>query len=247
MEVDLSAGPAVAAAALALVHVFAGQLRFFSSVPRSRWLSLAGGVSVAYVFVHLLPELQEGQASLEAEAEGVLPFLEDHVYLVALVGLGVFYGVEQSSQRSRERRRRVEDVDQTGGSAFWLSLGSFAVYNAIIGYLLVHGERPGSRSLALFALALGVHFVINDVGLREHHKRPYGRIGRWVLAVAVLAGWAVGALTEISDAAIALLLAFIGGGVILNVIKEELPAERQSRFVPFALGAVGYAALLQVA
>ena len=37
-------------------------------------------------------------------------------------------------------------------------------------------------------------------------------------------GWIVGELTEISDAALGLLVAFLAGGVILNVMKEELPA-----------------------
>lgn len=39
--------PLLAAAGLALVHVFAGRLRFLDGIPRSRWLSIAGGVSVA--------------------------------------------------------------------------------------------------------------------------------------------------------------------------------------------------------
>jgi hypothetical protein len=34
---------------------------------------------------------------------------------------------------------------------------------------------------------------------------------------------------------------------VLNVLKEELPEERQSRFLPFALGVVTYAALLVAA
>ena len=42
-----------AAIALALVHLFAGKLRFLHVIPRSRWLSMAGGASVAYVFLHL--------------------------------------------------------------------------------------------------------------------------------------------------------------------------------------------------
>jgi hypothetical protein len=32
---------------LTLVHLFAGQLRFLETIPRSRWLSLASGISEA--------------------------------------------------------------------------------------------------------------------------------------------------------------------------------------------------------
>ena len=53
-------------AALGLVHLGAGKLRFLDSVPRSRWLSFASGISVAYVFAHLLPEVAEGQHALAA-------------------------------------------------------------------------------------------------------------------------------------------------------------------------------------
>lgn len=47
-----------------LVHLFAGKLRFLDGTPRSRWLSFAGGISVAYVSVHVFPELAETQEQL---------------------------------------------------------------------------------------------------------------------------------------------------------------------------------------
>ena len=69
--------PAIlAAVALALVHLFASGLRFLDVVPRSRWLSAAAGISVAYVFVHLLPDLAEAQEAVEQTGEGAFEFLE---------------------------------------------------------------------------------------------------------------------------------------------------------------------------
>jgi len=234
-----------AAGSLAALHLVAYQVAFLSAIPRSRWLSAAGGVSVAYVFVHLLPELNEAQERLDDE--GALAFLEAHVFLVALLGLALFYGVENHSLRSRRIRHEQRGEDRTTDEAFWLSITSFAVYNAIIGYLLHREELGDLTQLALFTAALGVHFVVNDVALREHHREAYDRVGRWLVAAAVIAGWAVGAVAEISEQAIGLLVAFIGGGVILNVLKEELPGERQARFVPFVAGAAAYATLLQLA
>ena len=238
----------IASLLLVVVHLFSGRLRFLDAVPRSGWLSAFGGISVAYVFVHLLPELAEGQKTLEGEVReaGLLGFLEDHVYLVALVGLSLFYYVEQKSVRSRHARREREGRDHTGASAFRLSVGSFAVYNVLIGYLLVHGEFDDLQALALYTVALGVHFVINDFGLREHHKDGYEHGGRYVLSTAVVLGWLLGMVAEIPEAAIAVIVAFIGGGVVLNVLKEELPGERRARFMPFAAGAAVYSAVLQL-
>jgi hypothetical protein len=157
----------------------------------------------------LLPDLAEEQETIrEAAGEG-FSFLEYHVYLVALIGLAVFYGLEQSAKTSR--RRSAGDEDSTEAGVFWLHTATFTVYNALIGYLLLPVEEPGVWSLILFAFAMGVHFVVNDNGLRKNHKGAYDRIGRWVLAAGILVGWAVGLLFEVSEAAIAVLFGFLAG------------------------------------
>ncbi len=237
--------PAAAALLLALVHLFAGKLRFLEGIPRSRWLSLAGGISVAYVFARLLPELADAQERLGESAGGFFGRLEHHAYLLALAGLAVFYGVERVTARSRDERREREGEDSASPAAFWLSIGSFAFYTGLIGYALDDEADAGLRALVLFALAMALHFVVNDYGLREHHKDAYTRRGRWLLAGAVLAGWLLSLLVELPETALVAVLAFLAGGVVLNVLKEELPERRRSRFSAFALGAAGYAALLQ--
>ncbi len=232
------------AAGLAAVHLLSGWMRFLSVLPRSRWLSAAGGISVAYVFVHLLPDLAEEQEAIREVLGESFNFLEYHVFLVALIGLAVFYGLERAAKTSRRRKRAAGEDDSTEAGVFSLHITSFALYNALIGYLLPHREEGGSGNLAFFAVAMGVHFVVNDFGLREDHRGAYERVGRWLLAAAVIAGWTVGLFFEFSEAALAVLFAFLAGGVIMNVLKEELPEERESRFWAFALGALGYAALL---
>jgi hypothetical protein len=232
------------AVGLALIHLLASRLRFLHSIPRSRWLSFGSGVSVAYVFVHILPDLSEAQETVQASLDPNLDFLKHHIYLVALLGLAMFYGLERAANLSRQRNRETSSVDVTSPGFFWLHIASFAVYNALIGYLLLHREAPNSSSLLFFTIAMALHFVVNDYGLREHHKKMYDHIGRWILAAAIMTGWAIGSGTQLSQAAIAVLFAFLAGSVVLNVLKEELPEERESRFWAFALGAGGYAALL---
>ncbi|HEY9750640.1 MAG TPA: hypothetical protein V6C63_18305 [Allocoleopsis sp.] len=237
----LSGGLAIG---LVLVHLVASRLRFLQVVPRSRWLSFGSGVSVAYVFVHVLPDLSAAQETVRQSWGAGWEFLEHHVYLVALAGLAAFYGLERTAKVSRRRNREAGQGDVTDAGIFWLHMVSFALYNALIGYLLLHREESGFASSLLYAVAMALHFVVNDYGLREHHKKPYDQIGRWILAAAVMAGWVIGSSSQISPAAIAVLFAFLAGGVVLNVLKEELPENRESRFWAFAAGAIGYAALL---
>jgi hypothetical protein len=63
----------------------------------------------------------------------------------------------------------------------------------------------------------------------------------------LLAGAAVGALIPIGRPLLGMLFAFLSGGIVLNVIKEELPDERDSRFLPFLVGSAAYSALLLAA
>lgn len=235
----------IAVTALALVHLFAARFRFLESTPRSAWLSAAGGVSVAYVFVHLLPDLSDAQETIAATLDDMLGQLENHVYLIALAGLAIFYGLERAAVTSRRRQRDAVGRDTPSPGVFWLHAGSFAAYNALIGYVIhQRGEEGRQQVLLLFSVAMGLHFLVNDFGLREHYKDEYHRIARWLFAGAILVGWAVGLIGEIHEAALAVLLAFLAGGVILNVLKEELPENRESRFWAFIVGAGAYAALL---
>lgn len=228
------------AASLAAVHLLAGRLRVLDRLPRSRWLSFSGGLSVAYVFVHLLPELSAGQEVLATSAGPLLAAVETHVWLVALVGLSLFYGLERAAKRSQA----AHGGGRGARRVFWLHIGSFALYNVLVGYLLQHRPDDDLAGLLLFWFAMLLHLLVNDDALHRHHRDAYARTGRWVVAAAVLGGWLLGWAFDVGEAAEVVLLAFLGGGVILNVLKEELPEERQSSFTAFAAGAAAYTALL---
>lgn len=221
---------------LGALHLFGGRLHFLTYVPRSRWLSFAGGASVAYVFLHLLPEVAAAATAIDEQVE--VFGAGDLAWVLALVGLALFYAVEV-------RNRSSESSETSSSSVFWFSMASYAVYNFLIGYLL-HERGSDAADLAPFVVAMAFHFVVNDFALREDHKGSYHSIGRWLLVAAIAGGAAAGALVELSEAALGAVLAFIGGGVILNVMKEELPDEAESSFGSFAAGAALYGLLLLV-
>ena len=233
-----------ALAALVAVHLWAGRLRFLDVIPRSRVLSLAGGISVAYVFLRILPELGTTQLRHGREVGEALNVPQHPIYLVALAGLVVFYGLERLADASR-REQRIESGENCPSAAvFWLSISSYCVVNFTVGYLLVGREVVGPVRLWLFFLAMALWFVVNDYGLRIDYQERYRRHGRWILSLAVAVGWTVGVSALIPETLVSLALAFVAGGIVMNVLKEELPRERESRFWAFALGAAFYAALL---
>lgn len=235
----------IGALLLTLVHFSADKLKF-SYIPRSKWLSLAGGISVAYIFMHVMPELQEWQeVFVETTTFRTIQFLEHHLYLISLFGLMIFYGLERAAKLSKESHRNAPDKQASHNvRVFWVHIISFSIYNFLIGYLLVHREENSFRNLAFFVVAMGFHFLVNDYGLIDHYKEDYKKKGRWIVALAIIAGWIVGVLTEITQLYIGIIFGFVAGGIILNILKEELPEERKSNFWAFAFGVIAYATLL---
>nr|WP_222433275.1 ZIP family metal transporter [Planomicrobium sp. CPCC 101079] len=227
-----------------LIHLFSKNMTFLKDVPRSRFLSIAGGIAVAYVFLHLLPDLGRYQETLQEELEtSSWRFLESHIYVIAMLGLALFYGLEKMAKSSKHKEAE-EEGEKSPAGVFWVHIGSFTLYNAIIGYLLIREEYVREWGMVFFFVAMGVHFITNDRGLRATHKEDYDRYGRWLLTIAILVGWLIGVLTEVNELVISVLVAVLAGGVILNVLKEELPEERESSFTAFCLGLFGYSILL---
>lgn len=193
------------------------------------------------MFLHLLPELAAAEEVLADPGQELGPVGDQLVWIVAVAGLLLFYGIEVATRRTRGQ---VRGERGSAGPVFWFSMGSYAVYNLLIAYLLHQRAEEGLLELVLFVLAMAMHFLVNDFALREHHKEPYRAFGRWVLVGGIVAGTALGASLELAETVVAASIAFIGGGVVLNVLKEELPSEAESRFPIFAAGLIGYAVLL---
>jgi hypothetical protein len=180
------------ALAFACIHLIADKLTFLDTIPRNRWLSISGGMAVAYVFLHIFPELHASQKELASSSMN--EWRPDRlVFLVALLGLSIFYGIE------RHVRTASDEPHNMPAQAFWLHIGSFALYNILIGFLLVHREDHSAQGLALYVTALGLHFFTNDFGLWVDHKYRYTHKAKWVLAAAVLSGWALGLLIPIHE------------------------------------------------
>jgi hypothetical protein len=208
-----------------------------------RWISAAAGISVAYVFVDILPELAAQNEALRHAAGGALTFAEQRIYVLALISFVVMYGIDHIVL-SRRAKRRETVARREYDPAYWLHLGGFAAYSALIGYLLIERAERGPMALGMYSLAMAVHFVVVSHALSEEHGHLYRRNGHWVLATSVLAGWAIGVTVSLSETVFARLFALLAGGVVITSLRSELPDEREGRFWPFCLGSAAFASVL---
>lgn len=248
-QLRVMASPTVIVTALfvavfSAVHLNVHRLVFLDVKPRSAWLSFSGGVAVAYIFLHVLPDLGTHQKTFAQELQLSSTLAESLVYALTLIGLVCFYGLERMVKISRSRSRAKGQGDRIEDHLEWVHAGSYAVLNLLVGYLLLHREETGPWSLGLYFVAMALHFLTSDYGMRIDHPEAYEKRGRWVLAASVVIGWALGLAVSLPLVAVGFLFAFLAGGIILNTLKEELPEDRSSRFLPFLGGALVYSLIM---
>lgn len=216
----------------ACVHLFAEKTRQFNTLPHERFLSICGGVAISYVFIDILPKLCESDLIVHQVLSGAFPFIEKHVYIMALAGFLLFFNVDKASSLIHKKK------------AFWLSLSCYALFNFLVGYAIVDRNNPEVQPLALFTFAIALHYFTNDYTLSEEHGQEYNKTGRWILIVSLFLGWLAGAWFQLPLSAVALISAFIGGGVIMNVTRHELPKEKPNSSGAFFLSATAYTLIL---
>jgi hypothetical protein len=95
-------GAVVLAVLLAGLHLAAPRIRCLPLVPERATASFAGGLAVVYVFLHLLPNFVEGNEAIGQVLDDVVeptPLLDLGIFLVALAGFAVFYGLQRLADR----------------------------------------------------------------------------------------------------------------------------------------------------
>lgn len=221
------------------IHLFINRLSLLRKVQRERWLSFAGGVSVAFVFTFILPELGAAQEDIEEFTGTAFSTLDNTIYLIALFGLVTFFWADWAVRVRQEKVKRRQ--------GFFISHVSFAAYNIVIGYLMASLEGQGLVAFSLLTSAFALHLLVADHSIWRDHGEHYDRRGRYILSGSLIAGFLIGYSTQMGMVWISVLLAALAGGIILNVMKEELPVGRENRLVSFTIGAIGYALIVFVA
>ncbi|MDN3438577.1 hypothetical protein QMA04_10765 [Planococcus sp. APC 3900] len=230
-----------------IIHIFTNYIKFLDRKPKNRLMSFVSGGSIAYVFLHLVPELTHYQeVAEEAHLPTWLENLDYVTYLATLAGIAFFYGISQLNDKSQEKNKRQKDLTRPSKPVFALDILSFSLYNVLIGYLLIDLSGDKLIDYFIYFIVFSFHFIANNRVLHLTHEELYTRIGRWTLALSVLAGWVLYNFTETTELNIAFFSAFLTGGVILNILNDELPVEKNSSYPSFVAGLVIITVLLQV-
>ena len=219
--------------AIGSCHWLASWVASRSEQQQQRWASVGGGAGLAYVFLHLLPELASGGSEL-SEAPGLIdymptPLAESLLFLVALVGLLVVFSLNVLMKQRQD----------APPFANWLQFFNVAAINDLYAYSLPSLMTTGIVYGVLFTVAISAHVLLVDRYAAVHHPQRFRRRNRWMGSAALVLGFLHALLFHPVDAVtLAVATAFLGGGLLMGVFREELPDPNQAR-LPWLLAGCG--------
>jgi len=208
------------------------------------FVSFAGGTAVAYVFLHMLPDLVEYNEPIGKfliNTGWLTPFSELMIYIVALLGFLAYYGLELIAERA--------NVSAPNHSLVYrLHLLMFCLYNFLITYTMSLRAQTSISATILFTFSMALHFVLTDRKFSRLYALQFNHTGRYVLIFFLLIGWLCSIIFDpVNVVMIAFMLAFLAGSVLLNVFREELPSAGLMSYCWFTFGAgiITFVLLLQ--
>ncbi len=186
-----------------------------------RQRAFAGGLSVAYVFLHLIPSLDVSHK-----------LVGGRIYFVALLGFVLFYALDVRYQPPRH----------THPNKYHAYLGAFFLYDGLLVFTL--GLNPPTTPLLtlVFAVAVALDVLATDLELEELYGARFVRAGRWVLFGGVATGYALNLVRRPNPLVVDILIAALAGFMMFHTFNGQL-SKKKSRFPAFVAGVATFCLL----
>lgn len=234
----------------ALINFFTYKISRYIGEHKTKVLSFFGGITVSYVFLDLLPSLEQSSLYLKQLGNSVplIALYEDAIFLVVLVGFLLFFVLEHLAVKSRRQRTsKGQDIKGTQASkrVFFIHLFTVALPVFIVSFIFIFEFDAGAITALLFLVAVSMHLFIENESMLEHYNRLQIEVGRYVMAAIPLLGWAASVLWPETIATAYIMLAFVSGVILYHALRNELPSSfRRNSWAFFLLGAALYTVLL---
>jgi hypothetical protein len=72
--------------------------------------------------------------------------------------------------------------------------------------------------------------------VRKWNSRVFDNYFRWLFALALIIGWSVGTFLAIPKELEIIITGILAGGIITNIMNEELPDQEPHKIRPFIAG-----------
>ena len=176
--------------------------------------SAGGGIAAAYVFLELIPELNE----------------EAH-YVLCFAGFLLYYLLEKYIASTGKRR------------GVWLQYAYQCLYFFLVTATFYRHAENGAAG-AVYILAMLMHVFSGTQELYAAHHKPFQTVGRGLFSAAVIAGALVAFYIRPVQEQELPLIPLLAGFLLLGIFRREFAEDREIHYGAFVVAAVGFGGLL---
>ena len=207
---------------LSVVDFFTEGLFSKASPNKMKFISVAAGVSVSYIFLILLPEIYSSAVAINKL-----------LFFAILFGFGIFHIIEKYIRQNftgPELRKEHRLIHSTT---------SF-IYFFVVGFILVKLSDSNYVHSTLLFIPIILHIIIDSLP-RRHTKKYYLRV---LSAGSPFFGALIAAFVDVGKIGNVILLGIIGGALLYTVVRESLPRDREGRPLYFIIGLLFFTILI---
>ena len=211
---------------LGTLHYFSENIELAAEPKRYRFISFGAGISIAYLFLHLLPHTYDAAIHLE---EAVFVFL--------LLGFTLFHLSEKYIYQHIEQEKQARELKEIHSIMFF-------VYHFLVGIVFVDKFETGILEGILFMFPVALHTGLSQASLSKIHGEIRENIPiKIILSLSTLLGVVFAILVHVPDIMNNILVSFISGVLLYIIVKEFLPGKEKGRPLFFVLGLVLFSTL----
>lgn len=206
---------------LGTLHYFSENLKFVSESRRYRIISFGAGISIAYLFLHLLPHTYEAAVHLK-----------EAVFIFLLLGFALFHLSEKYVYQHLKEEKRARELKEIHSIVFF-------IYHFFVGMVTKDIFEDGTLEGFLFVIPIALHTGLSTVSLSKIHGHIRENIFiKILLALSTLIGIVFALLVPIPDIVNNILVSFITGALLYIFVKEFLPEKEKGKPLLFILGII---------
>ena len=212
---------------LSLVHYYSDKITLFFGSHKIKLVSFSAGVSIAYFFLMLMPEIYGGFA-----------YINKLIFVFILIGFVLFHLTEKFIYQHEKKDQLMHDLKEAHSLVFFF-------YHFIVALVLIRILSNGFVEGLLFFIPILFHMTITNVSLHEIHRDLIeSKFIRFLLCLSSLIGIVFALFANISNVLYYTLFSFIGGAILYIVVREEIPKDKNGYPSYFILGAFIYSLLI---
>lgn len=223
---------------LACVHLICGKNNWWRVFEAHGWVSFSTGASVAYVFIHVFPEI----SLLQQQLSGVPShhysgqFFNQPLYQTALAGICLPYLLDTLELNYIESDKKYHRHVHQG--IFGIRKLLYLLYNLMLAYMIMHRHTESALSMKIIVIILSMHFIVINANFKEIYPELFKTTIRWFAVLGLIFGGIIGKVMVMPDSIVAYLFALIGGIITYAALKQELPKTHHRAPLHFLAGVV---------